>query len=109
MPASGSTLTGTYASGVSLTSLLSNPVTVASTGSISSLTGGIALYGASQPGQPNYHFPWNVTNLGRITAVGTASTGILLEGGGTIRNGQTASSAGLVSGGIQGISVAQLP
>jgi hypothetical protein len=103
---SGIVFTGTYANGVALTNTASNPVTVASTGSISSMTGGIALYGESQAGQPDYLFPWNVTNLGRIAAVGSASTGVLLEGGGTVVNGQSGSSGGYISGGKQAISVA---
>ncbi|MGH7060690.1 MAG: hypothetical protein ACREFH_09910, partial [Stellaceae bacterium] len=79
-----------------------SPVTVTSTGSISSLPNGFALYGASKFGQPDYHFPWDITNFGRITGSGTISTGILLEGGGTVRN----QLGGYISGGRQGVSVA---
>ena len=102
-----STFPGTYATGLSISDTASSPVTIGGSGSISSLSGGIALYGESQAGHPDYHFPWDITNLGRITAVGSTSTGILLEGGGSVTNGQVG-TPGYISGGVQGISVAQL-
>ncbi len=87
-----------------MTDPLANPVTVAGAGSISSTLDGIALYGGSKSGQPDYHFPWSITNFGRIAAAGPLSTGVLLEGGGTIDN----RFGGVISGGRQGVSVAQL-
>lgn len=42
---------------------------------------------------------WNIINFGRITAVGSAATGVLLEGGGTVINGA------YISGGKQGVSI----
>ncbi|HEU0156062.1 MAG TPA: hypothetical protein VFQ82_08320, partial [Stellaceae bacterium] len=99
-----STLIGPFPNGVTLTDPSQSPVTVASNGSISSLPSDFALYGASKFGQPDYHFPWDITNLGRITGSGTLSTGILLESGGTVRN----QLGGYISGGRQGVSVARL-
>jgi hypothetical protein len=55
----GKTLTGSYAY-YQLTNPSLDPRTVASTGSISSLPQGIALYGSRA-------LAWDVTNLGRIT------------------------------------------
>ena len=105
-PSSIVLLSGTYPNGFSLSNIAGNPVTVASTGSISSVTGGIALYGESQAGRPDYLFPWDITNLGRIAAVGSTSTGVLLEGGGTVVNGKTGGGGEYISGGRQAISVA---
>lgn len=92
------TIITTYTA-VSLTDPAYDPVTVASSGSISSLPGGIALYGSPA-------VAWNITNFGRITASGTVSTGVLLEKGGTVTNGE-AGGGGYIAGGRQGISIAQ--
>jgi hypothetical protein len=98
------TLTGTYANGVQLSQLSDNPVTIANTASISSTTNGIALSLRYQPGSPFY---WSATNYGRITASGSLSTGLYVEGGADIANGSgTASSTGwYILGGKFGISM----
>ena len=92
-------LTGPNPDGVKLTDPSTSPVTVTSVGSISSRPNGFALYGSPA-------VAWNITNLGRITASGTASTGVLLEKGGTVTNGE-AGGGGYIAGGRQGISIAQ--
>ncbi len=94
-----STITGSNPNGVTLTDPSESPVTVTSAGSISSLPGGFALYGSPA-------VAWNLTNFGHITASGTVSTGVLLEKGGTVTNGE-AGGGGYIAGGRQGISIAQ--
>jgi hypothetical protein len=100
------TLTGQYASGVTLSNVADNPVTVANTASVSSQLNGIALYGESTSGQADQNFPWTVTNFGVVRAVGTSSNGILLESAGLVTNGKVGVS-GYISGGRQGISMAR--
>ena len=97
------TLTGTYPNGVRITSLFDDPVTVATSGSISSVNDGIALY-LARP-HVNFGFYWNVTNYGRITAQGFPSTGVVLQDGGSLVNGASTATGAYISGSYRGISM----
>jgi hypothetical protein len=84
-------LAGTYKNGVSLTSLSDNPLTVASTGSITSAYHGIALYCGPPSGK--FGLYWNLTNYGHVAGGGTGSSGVVIEDGGDLVNG--GSNAGI--------------
>ena len=98
------TLTGTYLHGFSPNGAFGDdPLTVASTGSISSDVDGIAL--DCQSPFKNFAFYWDVTNYGRITAQGTRSTGVVLQDGGSLVNGAATAAGAYISGGFRGISM----
>lgn len=82
-----------------------NPVTVTSTGSISSKANGIALHLMPPTDNPNLF--WSVTNYGRITSSGTASQGVVIENSGRLVNGSSAATNAYIAGGALGVSFPQ--
>jgi Ca2+-binding RTX toxin-like protein len=93
------TLSGNYGY-VYLNSAGDNPVTVTSTGSISSKTNGIALHLEPPADNPNLY--WNAANYGRITGQGS---GVVIENGGRLVNGSSTSTGAYISGGLYGVSL----
>lgn len=94
------TLTGTYANGVTLNGLSGDdPLTVASTGSISSFSGGIGLYCTDPFRQVRLYR--DVTNYGRITA----HIGVVIEDGGRLANGASGTTGAYIAGGDRAISM----
>ncbi|MGH7059189.1 MAG: beta strand repeat-containing protein, partial [Stellaceae bacterium] len=98
------TLTGTYPNGFSPNGAFGDdPLTINSTGSISSVNDGIAL--DCQSPFKNFAFYWDVTNYGRITAQGFPSTGVVLQDGGSLVNGASTATGAYISGSYRGISM----
>lgn len=93
------TITGTYFSGVTLTSVGDNPVTIAGTAKIlDTTTDGYGLRGDGST-------VWTITNLGTIISkeLSTSSAhgaGVQLDNGGTLINGAKGFIAGGDSGGV---------
>ncbi|HEU0156244.1 MAG TPA: hypothetical protein VFQ82_09250, partial [Stellaceae bacterium] len=93
------TITGTATTGILLTAPTDSPVTIVSGALIESMPNNFALIGGSLEGQPDYNFPWTITNSGFVEGKGANSTGVVLYGGGRIVN----ADSGYISGGRQGI------
>ncbi len=85
---SGTTVSGTILTGVTLSGTASNPVTIASGAAVSNTNAAAISADASAV--------WSITNSGQVKADGTApsSIGILLNGSGTITN----QSGGVIAG-----------
>ena len=102
MPSSGYIIPGTITNGVILSNpARQDPATVTATGYVTNQTtahGGDAVYGTNAAA-------WNFTNLGTIKAIGVTSDGIQFVAGGTVTNGQSGSTAGLVAGARNGVSI----
>jgi hypothetical protein len=97
--------TGTYTNGIVLSDpATQNPVTVAATGYVTNLTGGIIHNGDAVYGAPGVS--WTLTNLGKITSETYGSDGVHLTTGGVLTNGQEGSSTGLIAGYLTGVDIA---
>ena len=92
----GLTISGTQAVGVHLTSASQNPVTVTSTGAITT-TGSYAIYGSAT-------VEWTVSNRGYLSG---RTYGVTLAGGGRITNGSTSNTSASILGGVFGIVTAR--
>ncbi|HEX3860168.1 MAG TPA: Ig-like domain-containing protein [Stellaceae bacterium] len=96
---------GTYTNGIVLSNpVLQNPAVLTSTAQVS--IGGSsynrAVYGESVAA-------WTVTNYGTVTGAGSDSTGIGLQGGGTIINGAPGVTNALVTGSHNGVAIEGTP
>src|SRR5215472_14762677 len=86
-PASGrfwmaTTINGTVTTGVTLSTLSQNPLSITATGYVTNTIGSDGVFG--QAG-----YAWTVGNSGTIKTTGTGSAGILLESGGSVTNGRS--------------------
>jgi hypothetical protein len=92
----GTTISGSYLSGIALTQSSDNPVLVDSTGTVSAASG-FALYGGGG-------IAWTITNAGLLQSNDPNSAlGVLLPGGGTVVNAQrgTIAAYGAFGNGVQ--------
>ena len=77
-----------------------NPATVTSTGLIS--VNSASAYAAGIFGDG---FAWTLTNLGTVESIGNQGFGIDLQAGGSVTNGQSGSTAGLIAGSRTGLAI----
>jgi hypothetical protein len=113
------TITTNGTVGIYLADPLDNPVMVAASGTISTandyaILGSAAVvwtltnFGKLSGGQYGMHFEGSATiaNSGTVVATGTKSTGVLLQGGGSIVNGAASFLGARISGSYLGVQIA---
>ena len=98
----GTIYSGTYTTGITLSNpATQNPATVTATGVID--VNSSSAYYAALTGAVGT--AWTLANLGTIESVGVKGVGIRLQSGGSVVNGHSGATTGLIEGSFGGIQI----